>query len=90
MSSKAPGALPPSDTDPGLARLRRRKRRGLALLLPVSGAFLFLPPAIRVFEQAPGIGGVPAIVLFLFGVWAGLVFLARRLSRQLAADPDED
>ena len=56
-----------------------------AVVLPLIGLFLLMPPAITLFVGPYDVAGVPLIVAYLFGVWAALVagaaLLARRIGR---------
>lgn len=61
----------------------RQKLRDAALVLPVFGLILFMPPFVGLFGGADATGGVPAIALYLFGVWAVLIALSALLSRRL-------
>lgn len=54
-----------------------------AVLLPCIGLFLLMPPVIQLFAVEQDIGGVPLIVVYLFGVWLGLIACAAWLSRRL-------
>jgi len=67
-----PGA-PSSGTAP-------RRWRDLAILLPVFGALLLLPPIVALTAPAGLVWGIPAIVIYLFGVWAVLIALAARVA----------
>ncbi|HEU0221184.1 MAG TPA: hypothetical protein VFR34_03090 [Paracoccaceae bacterium] len=67
-----------------------RRRRDFAILLPLVGAFLFLPPFIHVFRADAALFGLPLIVVYLFGAWALLIALAFRLTRLLRAEYDKD
>ena len=58
--------------------------RDAATLLPVTAAILLLPPFILVFAASVQIAGVPLIVVYLFGIWAVIVFCAWLLARNLA------
>jgi O-antigen/teichoic acid export membrane protein len=55
-----------------------------AVLLPFLGLFLLMPPVVQLFAQERDLGGVPLIVIYLFGVWLGLIVSAAWLSRYLA------
>ena len=70
---------------------RSQRMREAAVLLPLVGLFLLLPPLIGLFAAPLDIGGVPLVVLYLFAVWLGLVIAAMRLGRglELPAPPDE-
>lgn len=54
-----------------------------AVLLPCIGLFLVMPPLIQLFARDVDIGGIPLIVVYLFGVWIGLICCAFWLSRRL-------
>jgi hypothetical protein len=72
---------------------RTSKAPDAAVVLPVFGAILLLPPAISLFAAPVEVWGVPLIVLYVFGVWAGLIgcaaLLARRLDSPLSPQPAE-
>ena len=57
-----------------------------AVVLPLLGLFLLMPPVITLFARGVGFGGVPLIVLYVFGVWSALIVCAALLARRL--DPD--
>ncbi len=62
---------------------RKRKLRDSAMLLPAFGAFLLVSPLITVFSGATTVFGLPLIFVYIFGVWLGLVLLARAMARRL-------
>lgn len=67
------------------ARLpRRRRAEALALLLPLAGLFLLMPPFIRVFAHDGRVLGAPSALIFLLAVWLGLILGTRRLAHRLA------
>jgi len=72
-------------TTPDLASgaAHKRKLRDSALLLPIFGAFLLVSPLITVFTGATTVFGLPLIFIYIFGVWLGLVLLARAMARRL-------
>jgi membrane protein implicated in regulation of membrane protease activity len=55
-----------------------------AALLPILGILLLMPPVIALFVTDGGFGGVPSIVVYLFGVWLALIVCAALLARRLA------
>ncbi|MGO1118835.1 hypothetical protein ACTL6U_09025 [Rhodovibrionaceae bacterium A322] len=66
-----------------LSPIEAGKLRDAAILLPLLGLFLLMPPAIGLFGNATALTGVPLIVLYIFGVWLVLIYLAYRLSLRL-------
>lgn len=72
-------------TPPDLASdaTRKRKLQDSALLLPLFGAFLLVSPLITVFTGTTLLFGLPLIFVYIFGVWLGLVLLARTMARRL-------
>ena len=68
--------------DPGTPRLR-----DAAALLPALAVFLLMPPVITLFTGAYTVGGVPLIVVYLFGVWLALIVAAALLVWRLAPPP---
>ncbi len=75
--------MPVNTSAPGSARAR-----DAAAVLPVLGLFLLMPPVITLFAAALDVGGVPLIVVYVFGVWAALVLCAALLARRLGR-PDK-
>jgi hypothetical protein len=68
--------------------LSDRKTRDRALVLPIVGLILVLPPVAGIFLVDGRIGGVPVTLAYLFVVWAGLIAGAAALARRLRADLD--
>jgi hypothetical protein len=66
-----------------MERLPSHRLRGAAVALPVLGLFLWLPPFVTLFTGPLRPFGVPLIVIYIFGVWAGLVLAAAWLARRL-------
>ena len=60
------------------------RTRDVAALLPLLGVFLLMPPVITLFVADADVGGVPLIVVYLFGVWLALIAGAAVLARRLA------
>lgn len=65
---------------------RKRRLRDAARLLPLLGFFLLVLPLL--WDAAPG-SGAGQTVVYIFGVWAGLIGLAAYLAPGLAR-PDVD
>lgn len=68
--------------------MNRQKLRDAALLLPIFGLLLFLPPFVGLLHGTSNAAGVPAVVLQIFLVWAALIGAGAWLSRQLGSDED--
>ena len=71
--------------------------RDMALLLPLAGFLLTMPPLVMIFSRDTLVLGVPLLYLYFFALWCVLIFggaaLARRLSHAEAAaieTPKED
>jgi hypothetical protein len=65
-----------------------QRLRSAAVLVPVAGAFLLLPPFLPLFAAPVRVFGLPLIVLYIFGVWALLVLLTWAITRRLPPDAD--
>lgn len=61
----------------------RQKLRDAALVLPAAGLILIMPPFAGLFVGGGTVAGIPAVVLYIFGVWAALIGLGGLLSRRL-------
>ncbi|MFC3231431.1 hypothetical protein ACFOGJ_29555 [Marinibaculum pumilum] len=59
------------------------KLRDAALVLPLLGVFLLLPPFPEIFMAPVRLAGVPLIVLYIFGVWLAMILAALWLARRL-------
>lgn len=66
----------------------QHRTRDAALILPILGAFLLISPAAAVFDSTTTVLGLPLVVLYVFGVWLGLIVAAVALARRLSADED--
>lgn len=68
------------------ASQQRQKRRTAdrAMVLPLLGLVLLMPPIAMIFEINAKVFGIPVTLIYLFAVWAfliiGAAFLAPRLS----------
>lgn len=77
-----------SGATPGAQPMAHRKAQDRAMILPIIGFALLMPPFGTAFELDAKIAGVPFTLIYLFAVWAGLILCGWRLSRVLSdADP---
>ncbi|KAB2876021.1 MAG: hypothetical protein HS106_01900 [Ideonella sp.] len=71
---------------------REARARDAAIVLPLLGLMLLMPPVIVLFAVPIRVAGVPLIVVYLFGVWLALVLgaalLGRALQPRTPASPD--
>lgn len=65
---------------------RSRKKRDLALMLPVIGIILLLTPILKSFTIGNEASPLTSTMLFIFGVWAVLIVAAFILSRILVPE----
>jgi Fe2+ transport system protein B len=63
--------------------LRHNKARDRAMILPIVGVLLLVPPLAGIFQLDIKIAGVPFTLIYLFTVWAVLIAGAALLSRRL-------
>ncbi len=76
--------------EPGRPKPRRSSRAPeAAILLPLLGFFLLMPPMIGLFAVHLDIVGLPLIVIYVFGVWLALVVCAALLARRLTHSPSD-
>jgi hypothetical protein len=68
---------------------RRSRRHDAALLVPIGGGLFILPPIAGFFGRPETVFGLPLVVLYLFGLWLGLIAIAFHLSRLLQTRSDE-
>jgi hypothetical protein len=68
--------------------MTRQKARDAALLLPLFGLLLLLPPFVGLMQGVAGFAGVPAIVLYIFVIWAALIAAGILLSGRLRVEQD--
>lgn len=64
-------------------QLRRRKARDRSFVLTLLGVALLLPPAAGLFQLEGKLFGLPATLIYLFAVWAGLIAGAGLIARRL-------
>lgn len=63
--------------------------RDAAVVLPLVGLFLLMPPTITLFTAWQHVAGVPLIVAYLFGVWIALIACAALLAHRIARSERE-
>lgn len=71
-----------------------RRYRELALLLPLAGLILFMPPYLRILSREEQLFGIPVLHIYIFAVWfIGIVLsaaISHRLVRYLASGADDN
>jgi len=65
------------------APLRARKLRDAALVLPVIGVVLLMPPVASLFAVKGDVLGVPVTIAYITAVWGGLILCAALMARGL-------
>jgi hypothetical protein len=63
-----------------------RKKREIALILPIIGIVLLLTPVLKSFAVGNEASSLTSVMLIIFGVWAGLIAAAFLLSRALISE----
>ena len=58
--------------------------RDAATVLPFVAAVLLLPPFVLIFAAPVLFGGIPLIVVYIFGVWAAIILATYLTARRLA------
>ena len=76
------------ERDSGEPALRARKSRDAALILPLAGLLLISPPMLAIFSRDDGVFGGALVAVYLFSIWAVLIFCAFRLARRLKNEID--
>jgi hypothetical protein len=73
----------------------KRRYRELAVILPLGGTILFMPPYLRILSRHEFLFGVPLMHLYIFGAWLLGILLTALLARRLSpgatgdrSDPD--
>lgn len=62
-----------------------QRAQSAAVLVPVLGLFLLMPPFVTLFAGPARPLGIPLIVAYVFGVWGALLIAAAVLARRLRA-----
>ena len=62
----------------------RRRANDLAVVVPVMGCLLLMPPLVGLFARTGSTtSAMPPVAVYLFGVWFALIACAFALSRML-------
>lgn len=73
----------PDQADRVLIQQSERRDRSRAAALPLIGFFLLTPLFIRVFAAETTVLGAPLVVVYIFGIWLGLIVCAALLAKRL-------
>ena len=66
------------------------RRHALNRVLPVGGVLVFSPVALAVFDRWMPVGGVPLLVVYIFGAWVvGILLTAWLAIPEARAEPDD-
>lgn len=60
-----------------------RKLEHAALIVPIFGAVLIVPPIVQVFLFPIHFAGAPLIVAYLFAVWVALIMATALMARHM-------
>lgn len=91
MARSGPDLLLPQDAPEGPAAERGPdplvppSLRDRALLLPIAGFLLAMPPLVGIFSRDVLVLGVPLLYLYLFGLWCLLIVGGALIARRLQA-----
>lgn len=66
---------------------RKQKVKDIALVLPIGGVIVFLPPYIQVFDQDITLAGIPFLHFSLFALWLAGIFLTGIVAKKLISQP---
>lgn len=66
-----------------------RRWSDLSVIAPIFGFLLLIPPVIGLFVTQSTVFGAPVVVVYIFGVWLGLIALAAMLARKLSRQADD-
>ena len=71
-------------------RRKKRKKTELSFSITILGLVLLVTPLINAFTFSDGKPSVLALLVYLFGIWAILIFGAFGVSRILVSEVAED
>ena len=66
-----------------------RRLRDVAVVLPVVLLLTFLPPYIRIFDQNGLLGGLPLLLVYIFGIWSIAILASALLGHRLSRSETE-
>lgn len=65
-----------------------RRWKLIAFFLPLAGLTMIVPPFVRVFAIEDHVFGVPVVILYMFALWAALIFVAF-ITQSRLSEPDD-
>lgn len=75
-------------TDLANRALDKRRWRDFAIASPILGIFLLVSPFVTLFAGNQ-IFGMPLVFVYVYGIWALLILLARRIARRIDAQDND-
>ncbi len=72
--------------DPTGTNTDQRRTGEKAAVVLLIGLILLMPPVANIFSLQHKIAGIPFMLVYLFVVWAGLIFAGFRMSRRMLQD----
>lgn len=74
-----------------MAKLTAFQRlKDIAVIAPIFGFLLLIPPVIGLFATEATVFGAPLVLVYLFVIWLGLIIVAAILSQQLSKAERDD
>lgn len=71
----------------------KKRLRDIALLVPIGGLLLFLPPYVQIFDHPSTLFGIPLLHVYIFSAWAIGIAITAVIARHIARTdywPDAD
>ncbi len=67
-----------------------RRLKDIAVIAPIFGFLLLIPPVIGLFATEATVFGAPLVLVYLFVIWLALILIAAILSKRLSKAERDD